>query len=142
MRITADSHVDHNLPERVIALILERFADRESFAIESFELPPELGTVPCALVGPLSGCGVVAEPEVFYLRRGERPGESRMVRRAFVRSRTVTVIMGTHDGECILFTAYGGPCAPREPWDPSLSPVEKQESIAFWEQHALATGEP
>lgn len=38
-----------------------------------------------------------------------------------------------------IFTAYGGPCAPREPGDATLSSdEEKKESADFWAQHALA----
>lgn len=36
---------------------------------------------------------------------------------------------------CILYTAYGGPCVPQEPGDPSCR--DRAASEAFWAQHAL-----
>lgn len=142
MKITSDSHVDHGLSEQVIALILERFGAHEGFGIHTLEIPEELGEVKCALIGPLTGHPPVTADQVYFKRRDGRAGESRMVDRPLVSTRLVTVIHGYHNGETILFTAYGGPCAPRERYDHTLSPEERQESIAFWEQHALATGEP
>ena len=52
----------------------------------------------------------------------------------------MTVVAGP-DGEipCRLYTCYGGPCAPREPGDTSLSDEERAESLAFWLQHALSS---
>jgi hypothetical protein len=61
----------------------------------------------------------VPEDSVTYVARGERTWKSRTVTLDKPRSsRLVTVIAGPHDGEpCVLFTAYGGPTAPREPAD-------------------------
>jgi hypothetical protein len=41
----------------------------------------------------------------------------------------------------ILYTAFGGPAAPREPGDPSLDGNEAglAESKAFWAEHALSS---
>ncbi len=36
-----------------------------------------------------------------------------------------------------LVTAYVGSLAPKEPWDPTLSPEEKVKSVRFWNEHAL-----
>ena len=77
---------------------------------------------------------VVGRPLV----RGTRKGPSSVCDRAPRLSRLVTVIGGLHKGECILFTAYGGPAAPREPWDESLSAEERGASEAFWAEHALS----
>ena len=53
--------------------------------------------------------------------------------------RTVTVIAGPHEGDpCVLYTAYGGPCAPREPGDPTIASWDELlESRSFWAKHAL-----
>ena len=46
----------------------------------------------------------------------------------------MTIVCGPHDGhDFVLFTAYGGPQAPREPFE-DKSP----EARKFWEEHALA----
>lgn len=39
----------------------------------------------------------------------------------------------------ILYTAFGGPLAPREPGDPDLPAEERAESEAFWAEHALSS---
>jgi hypothetical protein len=42
---------------------------------------------------------------------------------------------------CVLYTAYGGPQAPREPGDPAIKDfAEQAASEIFWSEHALAFG--
>jgi hypothetical protein len=192
----AESHLDHNLTEAQVAFILERFADKRAFFIETIELPDALGTVPCGLHGPLVGGTPIVEADVTYAKRGTREWTSRLIDRAPQAVRTVTVIAGPHEekcwhcdgsggiGEwkaripcgtcdhgkvkhaCILYTCYGGPCAPQEPGDlkAQKNAVEAQRlglsdltdehktltakrdalrekltaSRAFWSEHALS----
>jgi hypothetical protein len=161
-----DSHVDHGLAEAQLRYLLDRFADRESFFLETVELPSELGTVPCGLWGPAMGDSPVAEGEVIYAHRGQRTWASRLVERPTRPTRLVTVVAGPHeepcltcrgDGlapgsssrcpedrceggklrhACVLYTAFGGPSAPQEPEDPGCKDLAK--SSAFWRAHALA----
>lgn len=153
--VTSESHLDHAMTEaqRTFALNALREAnavvkvgslgkssldasDEEpvGFAICEITLPETLGTVPCALIGPLTGSAPVIESEVFQAVRGKRPNTSRMVRRAPLASRVLTAIIvkGT------LATIYGGPLAPQEPNDPYLAPENKPASEAFWSEHALS----
>jgi hypothetical protein len=190
MKLHAESHVDHGLTADQVAHLLARFADRQAFFIETLELPPELGTAPCDLIGPITGEDPVAESEVTYAVRGTRAWKSRLVDVAYPRrSRKVTVIAGPHaetcmespgavlrlkhcngtgkiecagmhagaawheepcpacDGTgtishaCILFTAYGGPLAPKEPGDirRQLEAVEA-ERRARWRDHQIDPG--
>lgn len=137
MKRHADSHVDHGLTPAQVAHILERFADRQAFFIETFEFSVELGTVPCALWGPAMGDAPVCPDHVHLEQRGSRSWRSRMVGYPSRQTRTVTVIAGPHDGDpCILFTAFGGPASPQEPDDPDCKDVEA--SRAYWAEHALA----
>lgn len=139
MKITKDSHLDHGLLPEHVAFIEKRFADRDAFFIETFELPANMPTVPCALWGPAVGDPPVEEKATFMRRRGERSGPSRLISRRPRTTWKVTVIAGPHQGEpCVLYTAFGGPVTPREPWDPTLTPAEIEESRAFWAQHALS----
>ena len=139
MIITKDSHLDHGLTAAHIALITDRFASKEApFFIETVTIPVELPALLCDLYGPLMGDASVAETDVTYAVRGSRPGASRLVVRPKRSTLKLTIVGGMHEGQCILFTAYGGPVAPREPFDPSLSPEEKVASEAFWAEHALA----
>ncbi len=132
-----DSHVDHDLTEAQLRHLLDRFADRGAFFLETVELPEDLGTVPCGLWGPVMGDPPIGEEQVSYQRRGNRAWASRLVERPTRPTRLVTVIAGPHDGApCVLYTAFGGPPAPQENGDPGCK--DPAASAAFWREHALA----
>lgn len=140
LEIHAESHLDHALTPAHVSWLLKEFEGKQGFFIASLEIPADLGPLPCGLYGPLVGDPPVPEAEVTYAARGTRTWPSRLSRFAIRESRMVTVIAGPHDGRaCVLFTAYGGPLAPREPGDPSLKGDELEEAQAFWKNHALAT---
>lgn len=145
----ADSHVDHDVSEAQLAWIIERasehlllFTAREPappILKLTLQLPYELGTVPCGLHGPQMGDEPVLEPEVSYAVRGKRGGESRLVERPVRQVRKISLIAGEHDGHrWVLFTTFGGPIAPREPFDAQGD--ERAESEAYWAEHALSKG--
>lgn len=140
MIITAVSHLDHGLGQAVIEWLLKKCEGRSHFFIETFELPPELGTVPCGLHGPALGDEPVPDSECRAEIRGSRTWSSRICDRPVRQVRTVSVIAGPHgDAPCVLYTAFGGPVAPREPGDPNIqSDEERARSIAFWRLHALS----
>lgn len=150
------SHVDHGLNEQQLAFVMRALngdapegsvvarvsTPGAPFFIAEVRIPAPLGTVPCALRGPVTGEAAVSEDDVFYGTRGTRPNVSRLTLLPPTASDTVTVI-GGHSKErpnegCILFTAYGGPLAPQEPGDPYLAPEGRDASLAFWREHALA----
>lgn len=138
--ISHESHLDHGLTVEQVAYILDLFKGRNSFFIETFNLPRKLGEVPCALYGPIMGDPPVAERYVHYASRGGRKTMSRLVNRKVRMVNLMSVIAGPHgDLQCLLYTAFGGPVAPREPGDPGLqSDKDIAESEAFWSEHALA----
>lgn len=149
MIITAQSHVDHDLSPEHLAWLIETFGAREGFFLITVELPEHLGPLMSGLYGPSVGDEPVLEADVVYMKRGMREKASRMVRRPSRPTRTLTVIAGpqgpgnsTPDDLTILYTSYGGPCAPREPGDPFLQregqEVALAEAKAFWAVHALA----
>lgn len=137
MDITPASHLDHNLTPAHVEFVRTKFGDRTAFFLETIELPADLPSLPCDLHGPATGSESVPEDEVHYAVRGTRKGASRLCTREPVLVRTMTVIGGVHEGACILFTAYGGPAAPREPWDETLNDAGREASKAFWAEHAL-----
>ena len=140
-KIAPDSHVDHNLTAEQISWLKNNFQERDGFFVESVLLPETLGIVPCGLHGPLMGDEPVADSDVTLERRGEREYRSRTVDRPTRPTRTVTVIAGPHEKDtCILYTAFGGPVAPKEPGDESLGDDERAESEEFWSKHALSAG--
>ncbi len=137
MDITSDSHLDHNLTPAHVDFIRARFGDRTEFFIETVDLPSELPALPCSLHGPVTGGEPIPEAEVTYAARGARKGPSRLCQRPPIPVRTLTVIGGPHEGRCVLYTAYGGPCAPREPWDETLDDKSREQATEFWRLHAL-----
>jgi hypothetical protein len=142
MKLAAESHVDHHLNDQHIAWLLERFGDRTRFFAETVAIPPELPALPCALHGPAMGDEPVPDAECRQVVRNGREGPSRVCSRSSRDVRIITVIAGPFGDEpCVLYTAYGGPLAPREPWDLALVALvgrEMAESVAFWAQHALS----
>jgi hypothetical protein len=141
MKITSDSHLDHGLTEAQIEFIKEKFAGRDCFFKEEITLPEELGMLSCGLYGPAMEDQPIPEHDVKYVIRGARTWGSRVVVRSGGPRPTnkLVVIAGPHKDEpCILYTAYGGPLAPREPTDPNIQSSEEREaSEKFWAEHAL-----
>ena len=170
MKLHTASHLDHSLTQAQIDFLVSQFAECDGFFIETVELPESLGTVPCGLYGPIMGDAPVTDDSVVMEKRGNREYTSRMLADKNARPRQVrqvTVIAGPHDSEtCILYTAFGGPLAPRECADirkemeklhkdraglHDMSPeyqeiqtkilalrVKREESDKFWSVHALA----
>ena len=123
LTIAAASHLDHGLTPEHIVWLLETFADRNEFFIETVDIPAHLPAVTSALYGPVMGDLPIAESEVWYTIRGGRRCASRVLASAAAPrpTRMLTVVAGPHEGApCVLFTAYGGYAAPREPGDTTI----------------------
>jgi len=121
--VEGSSHLDHHLTAEHVAFMRDAFRDRTGFFIETVELPSELPELPNGIYGPSVGDEPVSEDEVFYAIRRGRPWPSRFVDRPVRTSRLLTAIAGpTLDcpEECMLYTAFGGPAAKKEPGDFSL----------------------
>jgi hypothetical protein len=142
LKIHNDSHLDHGLSTAHIEWMLAQFTARSGFFLETVELPRHLEPLQCGLHGPIVGDEPVPEGEVNYARRGERAGDSRLCSRPPRETRLITVIAGPHGEEpCVLYTAFGGPSAPREPWDAGIkTDSEREASVLFWAAHALSAG--
>jgi hypothetical protein len=138
-------HKDHGLSQDHVrtAELLALRAD--GFFMVTVDVTKDGGDpVPCALYGPAMGDEPIAigAPDTHYVKRSEDRPESRMVARPMRTSHLLTVIghgEGGENSEPVIYTAYGGPVAPREPNDPTLeTDEEKREAHAFWRDHALA----
>jgi hypothetical protein len=151
MTITILPENNHShLPAELLAYVLERVeAERAAdlghgLVIHTVCLPEHLPRVPCSIVGPMIGHAPVPESEVYYEARAPREYASRMVRRLGPMTRQVTVIVGPEgDDDTVLYTAFGGPLAPREPGCPDLAKLsgyEQELAARFWSIHALADG--
>jgi hypothetical protein len=139
--ITMDSHLDHGLSSEIISYILQKFGKKEGFFIETITLPKELGEVWCGLYGPIMGDGPVSREGVRMVIRPGRAGPTPIIDSDPRRTRNLTVIAGPHEEfDTLLYTAFGGPLAPKEPHDESLQdPKEIVESEEFWAVHALSS---
>ncbi len=101
MKLHKESHLDHGLTARQLAHILVHFERYEHFFVETIELPEDLGTVPCALIGPAAGTPAPAADAVELQKRGTRDWYSRTVWVAELpRSRQLTVVAGPHEETC------------------------------------------
>ena len=135
------AHKDHTMTEAIRAWALSQFvALSGGFHVSTFTIPADLGTAPNAMHGPSEGDAPIEESEAFYGTRGDRPVLSRLCDRAPRSSKLVTVI-GINQAEPVIFTMYGGPAAPREPSDASMSPEERETARKYWAAHALSAGE-
>jgi hypothetical protein len=108
-------------------------------------LPDHLPELPNAIVGPVMGDAPVSHdhPEIYSESRGGgRNYDSKMMRGEHRTTKMITAITRPHKetGRPFLITAFGGPLAPKEPNDPTLRDEEREESEAFWSQHALLDG--
>ncbi|HUT16609.1 MAG TPA: hypothetical protein VMY98_10230 [Anaerolineae bacterium] len=142
MQLHKDSHVDHGLSGQQLGWILGLMSGPVpgGLFIKTVELPAELGTAPCALYGPDMGDGPVPEAAVHYAKRGDRAYDSRLIRLPARQTRLVTVVAGPHEEhDCILYTAYAGPAALREPGDATIPSHELGASRTYWKLHALAS---
>lgn len=140
MLIVAASHLDHGLSLAHLVWLRALFADRAAFFLETVEIPGHLSAVECGLYGPLMGDEPIPEIDVRYLVRDNRKCASRVISKPVRKTRQLTVIAGPQlDDPCVLYTAYGGPAAPREPGDGTIPDWEGvQASRAFWAVHALS----
>lgn len=142
LKLHPQSHLDHNLSSEHFEWLLKEFADKTAFFIATVTLPDHLGSVPCGLYGPVMGDDPIPEALVRYGVRGaNRKCATRLVDLPLRMTRQLTVVGGPLDDEnpCILYTSYGGPAAPREPGDLTITTWEQVvESRAFWADHALS----
>ncbi len=139
MKIITESHTA-NLTANHLQYIVDRFANRDAFFIETIILPEPLSEVECALYGPTMNDAPIDDADVTFGYRGDRTYASRLIESPMRLTRTLTVIAGPHGDEpCVLYTAHGGPVAPKEPGDPTLQDHERSASRAFWAEHALSS---
>jgi len=135
-------HADHGVSEETLTWAVAQVAP--GFFARTFTLPEGVGDLLNGLYGPASGDLPIPDGEVHMAQRTADRPLSRMVARPARATRLITVVGVAPEagGEAVIFTAYGGPLAAREPGDSSLAPgsAEHGEAVAFWATHALASG--
>jgi hypothetical protein len=158
--VLAQSHLDHGLTPQQIAFVLDAVRPKikeistheaehgplaDPHLRRTVDLPADLGTVPSGIYGPVVGDHPVEEEEVFYAKRGDRQGDSRLVDKPHRSTNKVTIIAGPHtDFRWALYTMFGGPLAPKEPATLNRQDTaqDHKESREFWAVHALSSQPP
>ena len=139
--INGVSHT-HGLNAPILAFIEATFGNREAFFLETVEVPAEIAEGLDYLHGPTKGDTEIPESECFYAQRNGRAGNTRFTTREPRKTNKLTVIGGPEKGYdgCILYTAFWGERAMREPFDPDIAGNAEQiaASTAFWATHALS----
>lgn len=152
--IKPESHLDHGVEmialeailsadhDNIMATLKEGKVWKQSYTLFVLETyygihPSWLSNLKCGLYGPLMGDAPIQEDAVVYRTRGPRPNPSRMVKAPLRPASQLSIIVGLHNDQPTLFTAFGGPIAPREPL-PDADP--NSEEAVFWRDHALAIG--
>lgn len=132
-------HADHGVSNETLMWALSQI-NPAGFFLRTLELPEGHCDLLSALYGPLAGDAPVSDDVVSFVKRSEDRPASRMINMPKRPTRLVTVIGIVKEDGVTIFTAYGGPCAPREVGDATLATdEEKKESADFWAQHALAS---
>jgi hypothetical protein len=147
------THNDHGINSKQLALVQEcltQIPQKDGFFIQEIEIPDTAGPVICGLYGPVMGDEPIDNEDVAMIRRGNRPYKDRTVCRPFRLSNIVQVIgikatrqymsnaRAVAEVHYNLFTVFGGPLAPKNPNDLSLTNDEIEEARSFWAVHALS----
>ena len=137
-----ESHLDHGVNDRTLAWLETLEFKPGDVTVQTLELPDNCADLESALHGPVVGDSEIYENYVTYSVRGGRAGESRMIAAPKRATRLITVVVGPFGANpCVLYTCYGGPAAPREPFEfsPDDNSADAIESREFWAVHALAS---
>lgn len=136
------SHLDHGLtPAHVewLLAVAEPDANDAGITVATIGVPDVLSALEHRLYGPMECDGAIAESEARYIVRPGRSHASRVVDRPARATRRLTFVAGPHgDLPFVLYTAYGGSAAPREPGDRTIMTFDAlAEARLFWSTHAL-----
>lgn len=136
-------HADHGIsPETISAMVATLFPCAPGFFLHTFTLPEGAPDALNALHGPACGDAPVLDSECSMEQRTADRPPSRLCSRPKRPTRLVTIIgeTGYNLEDTVIYTAYGGPCAEREPGDPSMmdNPEAQAAAAAFWSEHALS----
>jgi hypothetical protein len=131
-------HADHGVSPATVRWALGQIQP-QGFFLRTLRLPAGHRSLRNALYGPASGDHPVSERDVFYQQRSADRPPSRMIDKPTRPTRLLTVI-GMRQGpeSIVVFTAYGGPAAEREPGDKTLTGADLRAAKAFWRKYALA----
>jgi hypothetical protein len=102
------------------------------FSRQAVDLGRIVGTQKCLETSPAD------EGDIVWARRVNRVAYSRFIRgRPAIPTRLVSITLAKPSDVWLVYTAYFGTPAPKEPTDPRITEAELAESLAFWKTHAL-----
>ena len=126
-----DGHLHNNeTVEKYLPLALEMIdSESRGFIVETVNFGEEIGVSNCVETTP--------DDEIIYAVRPKRRGPTRFVKnREGEPTSEFTVILKKVDEGYIVITAFPGPKAEREPWDPMAG----DEANEYWSNHAIVWG--
>lgn len=124
-----NSHIqigDGNL-QKFLPLVLQKIDSKNKEFVEiTVDFGIEIGKTICVRTEP--------GDDITFVQREGCKGMTRYVRnKKALPTSLVSVVLKKGLGGYVLITAYFGPKAPPEPWDPHV----ERESEEFWNTHAL-----
>ncbi len=122
--------VDNQDLYKYLEIALEKINPNErEFIVESVSFETPIGVSICV--------ETELDDEILYAQRPNRSGLTRFVKNKIPKPTSdITIVLKKVEDVWIVITAYIGPKAEKEPWDP----LADEESIKFWETHALVWG--
>lgn len=129
-----DNHIHNDfINEEVVKTIISKIIVSKPFEKFTVDIGKPVGRT--ALVETND------DDEVFFMRRGDRPGFSRMIKGEKKTTTIATVIIckdKENNDRFTIVTAFPGEAGEKEPWDPSIkNEDELNRSKKFWSCHAL-----
>lgn len=122
------SYDQENYKELLTSTLSNIEADNRDFIVHTKKFPSLIGTTLCLKTGSDSN-----EQITYAIRKG-RKGYSRFIRgKTPEASDEFTVILKKVEDDYLLISAFVGPQADREPWDPYADEGARN----FWNTHAL-----
>src|SRR5262249_55553032 len=102
------------------------------FSRQAVDMGRIIGTQKCLKTSPTD------EGDIVWARRVGRDTYSRFIRnRSAAPTRLVSITLARPGDVWLIYTAYLGTPAPKEPTDPRMVEDDLEESLAFWKTHAL-----
>ena len=135
--VTEDTHLHPEVMD-VIGEALRRIDETSlpSFSRQAVDMGRIVGGHACLETSAAD------DGDIVWARRVNRENYSRFIRnRSSVPTPFVSITLAKPGDVWLVYTAYFGTPAPKEPTDPRIREAELEESLAFWKTHALILGE-
>jgi len=135
--VTEDTHLHPEVMD-VIGEALQRIDETNlpSFSRQAVDMGRIVGRHACVETSAAD------DGDIVWARRANRASYSRFIRnRPAIPTPFISITLAKPNDVWLVYTAYFGTPAPKEPTDPRIHDAEREESLVFWKSHALILGE-